>query len=108
MQKVTWLREVLKWGDLKVGERGGKEGEKATFNFMNTKKLLALRRRVKQVAVITYSADLPSIFRGCDYMFFFFSFFFASILLSSEKEGKGLGVSLFFQTQILGGSACED
>lgn len=79
MQKATWLREVLKWVDLKGGERG-----KATFNFMNMRKLLASRRRVKQVAVITYSADLSSIFRGCDYMFFFSKY----LAMQWERGGK--------------------
>lgn len=49
---------------------------------MNMRKLLASGRWVEQVAVITYSADLPSIFIGCDYMVFL-----PSISLCNEKEG---------------------
>lgn len=81
MQKATWIREVLKWVDLKVVRERGK----ATFNFMNMRKLLASRRCVKQVAVITYSADLSSIFQGCDYMFFFFPKYLA---MQWERGGK--------------------
>lgn len=59
--------------------------ERGKATFMNMRKLLASRRRVKQVAVITYSADLSSIFRGCDYMFVFFSKYLA---MQWERGGK--------------------
>lgn len=58
---------------------------------MNMRKLLASGRWVKQVAVITYSADLPSIFLGCDYMVFL-----PSILLCNEKEGIRNWVFAYF------------